>query len=278
MKMHHVLSGLLVRIAMGIVVGLPVAASAAHDEARSPSSTEAQSSEKTITEATESHLPGNRLVLGRIHGIRADQMQVDIGNPQPLFVPLQPAKEKGQEFKPGDPIIITLNDHNAVVDFHPPGEHSHHEVMRGRLRSPLTVGLDKAVVETDKGTRSFMVADRAKGKLSAIPVGVEALFLADETGRLVDAQLASPEAMRESGRNKKARLKGAHEQVRAVYQGAGDKGHIKIETGAEGVREVPFRPPLPKIDQLKPGQDVVLLMDDDGYVLEIASPEVVPVR
>ncbi len=64
------------------------------------------------------------------------------------------------------------------------------------------------------------MAGRTKGKLTAIPVGAEAWFLADETGR-------------------------------------------------------PFRPPLPEMDELKPGQDVVL-MDDDGYVLETASPDASP--
>lgn len=145
------------------------------------------------------------------------------------------------------------------------------------MTTPLTVGLDKAVIETKDGTKTLMVTDRAKGKLAAIPVGVDAYFLADESGQLVDAQLASSEAVRESGQNNKARIKGAHEQVRATFKGQGGEGKLKIaEAGKE--REVPFRPPLEKLDRLKPGQDVVLLMDDQGYVLEIATPEVTPAR
>lgn len=250
---------------------------AAHDDAsRDPASPpQGTVTEQIVSEPTESHLPGNRLVLGRIHEIRGNQIEVDIGNPQPLFVPMRPARLKGQEFNPGDPIVVTLNDHNAVVDYHHPGEESTHQVMKGRLTTPLTVGLDKAVIETEQGTKSFQVADRAKGKLSAIPVGVEALFMADETGQLVDAQLASREALQKSAQNEKARIKGAHEQLRAVFQGTGQEGRIKItEQGRE--RELPIRPPLQKVEQLKPGQDVVLLMDDQGYVMEIATPEVVP--
>ncbi len=242
--------------------------------------------EKAISEATESNLAGNRMVSGRIKEIRGNQIEIDIGNPQPLFVPLRPAHLKGQTFKAGDPIVVTLNDHNAVVDYHHPGEQSHHQVVRGKLSTPLTVGLDKAVIETEQGTKTFMVADRAKGKLTAIPVGVEALFMADETGQLVDAQLASAHAVQESADNNKARIKGAHRQVRAVFRGAeqpsvegpsGGEGRLKIsEQGHE--REVPFRPPLKKLDRLHAGQDVVLLMDDQGYVLEIATPDVSPVR
>ena len=69
----------------------------------------------------------------------------------------------------------------------------------------------------------------------------------------------------------------SHEQVRATFKGTSGDSTLKIaEQGKE--REVPFRPPLAKLDHLKPGQDVVLLMDDKGYVLEIATPEVTPDR
>lgn len=236
-----------------------------------------ESKEQVVTEPTQNQLPGNRLVTGRILSIRSNQMEIDIGNVKSLYVPLRPAQVKGQTFEVGQPIIVTLNDHNAVVDYHHPNERSDHQVLHGRLTTPLTVGLDKAVIETKDGTKTLMVTDRAKGKLAAIPVGVDAYFLADESGQLVDAQLASTEAVRESGQNNKARIKGAHEQVRATFQGQGGEGKLKIaEAGKE--REVPFRPPLEKLDRLKPGQDVVLLMDDQGYVLEIATPEVTPAR
>jgi len=262
------------------------AAAGAQPSQSATGSTHDVGGERAISEATDNLLPGNRLVLGRIKDIRSNQIEVDIGNPNSLFLPLKSAQMKGQTFKPGDAIVVTMNDHNAVVDYHHPGEASHHQVVRGRLKTPLTVGLDKAVIETSEGTKTFMVAERAKGKLTAMPVGGELLFLADETGRLVDAQLASAQAVEESGENNKARIKGAHQQVRATFQGArepsvdgpaGGEGRLKIiEQGQE--REVPFRPPLGKLDRLQKGQDVVLLMDDQGYVLEIATPNLEPSR
>jgi hypothetical protein len=240
--------------------------------------------EQVISEATGSNLPGNRMVIGRIKNIRSEEMEIDIGNVQPLYVPLKSAGMKGETFKSGDPIVVTLNDHNAIVDYHHPNEASHHQVLRGRLKTPLTVGLDKAVIETDQGVKTFMVIERAKGKLTAMPVGADLLFLTDETGQVVDAQLASKQAVHESAENNKARIKGAHQQVRAVFKGAeqpsrsgpdGGEGRLKIfEQGRE--RVVPFRPPLTKLERLQPGQDVVLLMDDQGYVLEIATPDVAP--
>jgi hypothetical protein len=187
------------------------------------------------------------------------------------------ASEKGQTFKVGDEIVVTMSDHNAIVDLHHPNEASHHQVIRGKLSTPLTVGLDKAVIETDQGTKTFLVAERAKGKLTAIPVGAEVLFMADETGRLVDAQLASADAVHESSQNNKARIKGAHAQLKAVYLGKAGENRLKI-TDAGKEREVPFRAPLTKLDRLKPGQEVVLLMDDAGYVMEVSTPDLAPAR
>jgi hypothetical protein len=237
--------------------------------------------ERVVSEPTDNLLPGNQLVLGRIKDIRSNQMEIDIGNLQSLFVPLKPAEQKGQTFKPGDTIVVTINDHNAVVDYHHPEDGSHHQVLRGRLKTPLTVGLDKAVIKTQQGDKSFIVAGRARGKLSAMPVGPELLFMADETGQLVDAQLASKQAVQESAENNKARIKGAHRHMRAVFKGAESpsadgEGWLKIvQQGRE--QKLPYRPPLDKLDRLQAGQDVVLLMDDQGYVLEIATPEVPPI-
>ena len=254
---------------------LPAAAPASQEQ--QPQVGAVEHKDQVISQPTDTNLPGDRLVTGRIVSIRGNQMEIDIGNVKSLYVPLRPATVKGQTFEVGQPIIVTLNDHNAVVDYHHPNERSDHQVVRGKLITPLTVGLDKAVVETSEGTKTFMVADRAKGKLTTIPIGVEAFFLADESGKLVDAQLASAQAVHESGQNNKARIKGAHEQLRATFKGKGGQDTLKIaEQGKE--REVPFRPPLEKLDRLKPGQEVVLLMDEQGYVLEIATPDVAPAR
>lgn len=231
--------------------------------------------EEATSEATEDRLPGNRRVTGRVTDIRGDQMEIAIGNLQTMSVPVKMATDRGQTFKPGDQIVVTLNDHNAIVDYHHPDEASHHQVIRGKLSTPLTVGLDKAVIETDQGTKTFLVAQRAKGKLTAIPVGAEVLFLADETGHLVDAQLASADAVHQSAHNNKARIKGAHAQLKAVYQGKAGEDRMKITEDGKP-REVPFRAPLRKLDRLHTGQEVVLLMDDAGYVMEISTPDLTP--
>ena len=229
--------------------------------------------EEATSKATDSRLPGDRRVTGRVKDIRGDQMEIAIGNLQTMSVPVKMATDRHETFKPGDEIVITLNDHNAIVDYHHPNEASHHQVIRGKLSTPLTVGLDKAVIATDQGTQTFLVAERAKGKLTAIPIGAEVLFLADETGHLVDAQLASAGAVHQSAINNKAHIKGAHTQLQTVYQGKAGKDRIRV-TDAGKPREIPFRAPLSKLDRLHPGQEVVLLMDDAGYVMEVTTPEI----
>jgi hypothetical protein len=271
---RRIVAAVLVLVMSGSFWENPAAAAA-------PEAAKTAKHEAVVSEPTDSLIPGNRLVLGHVREIRGNVITVDIGYPQPLFVPMRSAHLKGQSFAPGDAIVVTLNDHNAIVDYHHPEEASQHRVLRGRLPTPLTVGLDKAVIETREGVQTFTVADRAKGKLSAMPVGAEVLFLVDEAGQLVDAQLASLEAVRESAGNNKARIKGAHRRIEAVFQSAhppatdgqsGGEGRLTIiEQDRE--REMPYRPPLAKLDQVRRGQDIVLLIDDQGYVIEIASPD-----
>lgn len=283
--MSQILKKVIAIAALALVVAeTEIACSASSSQRESSPSKESMDlgGQRVVSEPTDQLLPGNQLVLGRINDIRSNQIEIDIGNLQPLFVPLKPAQQKGQTFKPGDAIVVTINDHNAVVDYHHPDEASHHQVLRGRLKTPLTVGLDKAIIETKQGDKSFIVAERAHGKLSAMPVGPELWFMADETGQLVDAQLASKQAVQESAKLNKAHIKGAHRQMRVVFKGveapsAGGEGRLKIvQEGRE--HNLPYRPPLDKLDRLQAGQDVVLLMDDHGYVLEIATPEVAPTR
>jgi len=234
--------------------------------------------ETTVSKVTRDHIPGERLVDGRITAIRADQIQVNIGNPEPLYLPLKPAVDKGLEFHVGDPIVVAMNDHNAVVDYHQGKGQSNHRVIKGQLIEPLTVGSDKAVVRSGDGEQSYQIASRARGKLGAMPIGADAIFLADETGQLVDAQLGSEEAVHQSAiNNKAARVKGAHEQVRAVYMGTAPENRIKVTLPPDKEERIlPIRPPLQKLDRLKDNEAVVLLMDDEGYVVEIATPDVAP--
>ncbi len=265
----------MVATSLAVTPGLTAALTLSHAQESSPD-TALLGDAEVISEVTSNSLPGNRLVLGRVLEIRGALMEIDIGNPQPLHIPSKPAQLKGQSFTSGDSIVVILNDHNAIVDYHHRGEESRHQVWYGRLTTPLTVGLDKAIVETEEGIKTFLIATRAKAKLTAMPVGPELWFLTDETGFVVDAQLAGERAVEESAKGNKAQIKGAHHQRSVVFQGITSDGRLNVsEEGREQV--VPYRPPLPKLNRLRAEQEVVLLMDDQGYVFEIATPDV-PVR
>jgi hypothetical protein len=239
--------------------------------------------ETAVSKVTETHIPGNRIINGKVVAIRGNQIQVDIGNPQPLYLPLKSGTDKDLTFKEGDPIVVTMNDHNAVVDYHHNDaqqgkEGVHHDVIQGQLAEPLTVGFEKAVIRTQDGERSYWIASTARAKLGAIPTGVDADFLRDETGQIVDAHLAT-DADQNAARHTKARMKGAHEQVQAVFKGMEAQDRIKVTVPAEQKERVmPFRPPLQKLDRLQENQHVVLLVDEEGYVVEIATPDTPPVR
>jgi len=235
--------------------------------------------ETAISKVTKEEIPGDRLIDGRVLNVRSDQIEVDIGNPQPLYLPLKPAIAKGETFREGDPIVVIMNDHNAVVDYHHKAGDQKHQVIKGQLAEPLTVGLDKAVIRTEVGERSYWVASRARAKLEAMPIGADVVFLADETGQIVDAQLGSAEAVQQSAMGNKAHVKGAHRQVQAIYKGTAKDNQIKVALMPEQKEEtLPIRPPLQKLDRLKENQGVTLLMDDQGYVVEIATPDVQPVQ
>ncbi len=218
-------------------------------------------------------MPGNRTVIGTVQAIRGGQIEVDIGHPQPLFLPLKPGLDKDQTIREGDSIEITMNDHNAVVDYHPSRDRDRaHTVLHGRISEPLTVGHDKAILQTQEGERGYAVASRARSKLSAIPVGVDALFLLDETGQIVDAQLAGEQAEDQPGL--KPPIKGAHRRIEAIHLGTPDQEHIRVRLSKDGSeREFPVRTPIQKLDTLKDNEPVILLVDSKGYVVEIATPE-----
>jgi len=108
-------------------------------------------------------LPGNRVITGTVEEVRSNQIKVDIGQPKSLFLPLKSAQDKHFSVKEGDKLEIVLNDHNAIVDYHPltqPHTRSHRIVI-GQLAQPLTVGHDKAVIQTEKGEEELTIASRA---------------------------------------------------------------------------------------------------------------------
>jgi hypothetical protein len=146
-------------------------------------------------------LQGDRQVMGTVEEIKGDQIKVFTGEVQARFIPMKQAREKGlTEVKEGDKLEITVNDQNLIVDFHLIGESgrprdsAEHRVVKGQVAKPMAVGHDRAMIRTETGKQeSYEIRSQARSKVASIPVGVDVVFLLDETNKIVDVTFTSKE-------------------------------------------------------------------------------------
>jgi hypothetical protein len=152
-------------------------------------------------------LKGERRVMGTVEEVKGDQAKVNTGEVQPRFIPLKPSREKGlPEIKEGDNIEITLNEQNLIVDYHMVDKSGHpeagheHQVVKGQIAKPMAVGHEEAVIRMKDGQeKSYEVRSQARSKMASIPVGIEAVFLVDETGKIADVNFKNEEAAQRAG-------------------------------------------------------------------------------
>lgn len=222
-------------------------------------------------------LPGDRVLIGTVVEVRSEQARINTGEIVPRFIPMGVRKAKElQELKKGDRVEITVNDQNLLVDVHLIGESSYHRVVQGQLAQPLVTGHDRAVLRTTRGKdESNFIRPVARSKVASIPVGVDAVFLIDELDRIVDVTFGSKEAVHRAAElwRKKTPLKGNFDRISGVILTPLDNDRIAIRT--EGGREQPYEVrPLahPRLGKLSKGDAVVLLVDDEGKVTDVAIP------
>jgi hypothetical protein len=222
-------------------------------------------------------LQGNQTVFGRVEAVTSDQIKVDIGEMQPRFLPLKPAEEKNfPKIKPGDDLVITVNEQNLIVDYHPVGYVSKdHKIVQGAIADTMPVGHERVVIRSKDGKeQAFEVRSQARSKLSSIPVGTPMLFLIDETDQITDATFASLDAAKDAQRRPEDRssIKGANRQVdgTVVEPLSGDR--ITIKTG-DGERPFEVREIMQeRLSSLRKGESVILLVDNENKVVDIAVP------
>ena len=222
-------------------------------------------------------LAGDRVILGTVAEIKGDQARIDTGELQPRFVPMGVRKSKGlPELKKGDRVELTLNDQNLLVDVHLTGEASHHRVLHGKVAEPLDTGHDEAVIRTSRGKEeSYGIRPVARSKVASVPVGVDAVFLIDETDRIVDVTFGSKEAMHQLADlwQKKSPLKGNFDKISGVILKPLDHNTIVIRT--EDGKEQPYevRPFVQqRLKGVAKGQTIVLLVDEENQVGDVALP------
>jgi len=228
------------------------------------------------TDRGQESIQGNRTIIGIVRKISGDQIEVHIGEVHPRYLPLIQAKEKGmQSIQPGDKLRIVVNDQNLLVDFHPLDQKSDHRLVEGRIAEPLVVGHDEAVIRRENGQEEmYRVRPLARSKMASIPVGTEVLVLLDETDQIADVT-STKQALEEqkSAATIKSPLKGAQERVAGtiVERLQADRIRIKTDEGQDLRFEV--RPlAREKLAGVNEGQTVVLLVDGDRKVVDVAVP------
>jgi hypothetical protein len=245
--------------------------------AESGSSSSKKAENAQLRKDAETLLKGNRSVLGKVLAVASDQIKVDIGEVQPRFLPLAQAKQKGfPEIKEGEELIIVLNAENLLVDYHPlDGETSAHTIIRGEVAQNLTIGHDTVVIRSGGKEQSYVIRSQARSKLAAIPVGTPAVFLIDETNQIADASFTSVESVKDAHRQPvpKPPIKGAHRQVSGTIATALDGNTIALRSpnGPEAKFEV-RQTVQEKLAKLQKGDSVILLVDTENKVIDIAIP------
>jgi hypothetical protein len=221
-------------------------------------------------------LIGDRILIGTVQEVRGAQARIDTGEGQPRFVPMGVREAKGlPDLKRGDRVEITLNDQNLLVDVHLIGEASYHRVVKGQLIQPLVTGHVSAVFRTTQDKEeSHFIRPVARSKMASVPVGVDAVFLIDESDRIVDVTFGSKEAVHRAAElwNKKTPLKGNFDRITGVIVTPLENNRISIRTDVgEHTHEV--RPLAQRrLTSLIKGDAVILLVDEENKVTDIAVP------
>lgn len=226
-------------------------------------------------------LSGQRHLKGTVERIKGDQLQINTGEVQPRFIPLKQAREKNfPEIKIGDTIEITVNDQNLLVDYHLLDEHGQssrqasHQILKGQITQALTIGHDTALIRTENGNeQNFEIRTQARSKVASIPIGIEAVFMLDETNKIVDANFASNAAVKNASKipERKAPGMGAQQRIIGTVTKPFEGNQITIRTGDGGEQPFEVRPAMhSKMGALAKGKEVVLLIDSDNQVADVA--------
>lgn len=234
-------------------------------------------------QASEQLAKGQRSVIGTVLAIASDQIKVDVGEVQPRFLPLKQAKQKSfARIQEGDDLIITLNEQNLIVDYHPLTEEAgenpaQHRIIRGEIAQALVTGQESVVIKADGKEQSFPIRSQIRSKVAAIPIGVGAIFLIDETNQVADVTFKNLDSARKGTHHNAALTpaKNPHELVNGtiVVPLAGNHSQItvRMEGGSDKIYEV-REASQKKLSNLKKGEQVVLLIDDEKKVIDVAIP------
>ena len=221
-------------------------------------------------------LPDDRLVVGVVNEVKDNEIRVNTGELMPRFLPLKEGKQdQGRPLIKGDLVEIWVNNQDLVVDYHPLDTLGWHRIIRGTLVQPLAVDQEWAVIKPAKGKEeAFAIRPLAKSKVAALPVGEVALFLIDKANKIVDATFGSEEALQRTIHGwRGSPPTGVDREIRGTFVESGQSNQVTIRTSDGAQQTFEARPFLQKkLSDLARGARVILLIDGEGKVTDLAIP------
>jgi TusA-related sulfurtransferase len=219
-------------------------------------------------------LPGDRVLQGTVEQVLGEMIRVNTGEVEPRFLPIKEAIEKGiPSLKKGDRLEIAVNDQNLVIDYHLLGQPSWYRIVKGQLAQPLPVGHGWAIIRSEDGTeQTYEIRPLARSKVAAIPLHAQAVFLIDQSNKLIDATFGSDQTIRQAAAAwRKSPPKAAYQRIEATIVKPTNWISVRTARGEEKSYEVrPFV--QEKLKQVRPGEQVILLLDNENKVGDIAIP------
>lgn len=225
-------------------------------------------------------LPDDRVIVGTVMDIRSEQVQVkmDADDVEPRYLSVKEAQEKGVwPLKKGDRLHIVVNEQDVALGYHRVGDPGFHQIVRGRLAQPLVVDQEQAVVQRDGGgEQAYRVRPLIRSKVAGVPIRQPAVFLIDETNQIVDVMFGAEETLRTA-------IKGWHgsppqnvdRQLRGTIVKPIADNHVMIRTEDGRERVIEVRTFVQdKLKKLPAGESVVLLLDGEDKVTDLAIPPV----
>lgn len=107
-------------------------------------------------------LENERLLLGMVEEIRAQEVRVDTGDLMPRYVSLRQAGDKHRTSPcVGDMLLLIVNDQNNVIQYHLYGEEEWHALVNGKLVKPIPNDQYWALVQFQSGKVKTIPIDAA---------------------------------------------------------------------------------------------------------------------
>ncbi len=221
-------------------------------------------------------LPDDRLVVGVVEEVRDHEVKVNTGELMPRFLSLKEGRQnQGRPLIKGDLLEIWVNNQDLVVGYHPLDTLGWHRIIRGTLVQPLAVDQEWAVIKPAKEKEeAFAIRPLAKSKVAALPVGAPALFLIDKAKKIVDVTFGNEQALQQAIQGwRGSPPMGVDREIRGTFVKSGPSNQVTILTSEGAQQTFEARPFLQKkLNDLARGARVILLIDGEGKVTDLAIP------